>query len=229
VDDLSLSIPEGSIFGLLGPNGAGKTTLLRMITGLLQPTSGKVQLFDQFQPGDMAARRLLGYMPQELAVYHGLSVLENILFMGRIYGISEPSLRERARIVAEMVGLSDRLGSNVGTLSGGLMRRVMLATTLVHGPRLLLLDEPTAGIDPVLRIRFWDWFETLRQAGTTIIITTHHISEASRCGQVVFLRDGKLLEIGSPEELTERYGVDDLEAAFVQATGFRETNQGGAS
>ena len=227
VDDLSLTIQEGTIFGLLGPNGSGKTTLLRMITGLLQPTSGSIRLFDGFHPGEMTARRLLGYMPQELAVYQGLSVLENILFMGRIYGLPEADLKARALEVAAMVDLSDRLDSVVGSLSGGLMRRVMLATALVHRPRMMLLDEPTAGVDPVLRIRFWNWFEELRQAGTSIIITTHHISEASRCGQVVFLRDGKLLESGTPDELNQRYGVTDLEQAFVHATGFDAQSPGG--
>ena len=215
---LDLEIPAGSIFGLLGPNGAGKTTLLRMIMGLLQPDSGRITLFERLAPGEVEAARSTGYMPQQLALYEGLSVAENIAFFGRLYGVERRTLATRIDEVLRRVELQRRRAALAGTLSGGMMRRAMLASVLVHHPRLLILDEPTAGVDPVLRLRFWAWFRQLAAEGLTILVTTHHISEAAACEQVVFLREGRLLEQGSPQALIERYGAADLEAAFVAAT-----------
>ncbi|MBI4082916.1 MAG: ABC transporter ATP-binding protein [Candidatus Lambdaproteobacteria bacterium] len=224
IDDLSLDVPEGMLFGLLGPNGAGKTTLLRLVMGLLRADSGRITLFGRLPPTDPAVPRLLGYMPQQLAVYPGLSVVENIAFYGHLYGIAGAELRRRTERLLEMVELTPRRKSPVGQLSGGMVRRVMLATTMVHQPRLLILDEPTAGVDPLLRLKFWEWFGDLRAKGTSIIVTTHHISEASRCHRVVFLRAGRVLEQGPPGELMARYGSADLEAAFVAATRGAESN-----
>jgi len=218
LDDLSLEIPEGMVFGLLGPNGAGKTTLIRLAMGLLRPTAGRIRLFGDQEPGGRAVRARLGYMPQQAAIYPGLSVLENVQFFGRLYGVPEPVLARRAAEALEMVELTARRDALVGTLSGGMVRRAMLATTMIHEPRLLILDEPTAGVDPLLRLRFWDWFRRLQGQGTSVIVTTHHITEASRCERVVFLREGRLLAQGPPAELTARYGAADLEAAFVAAT-----------
>jgi ABC-2 type transport system ATP-binding protein len=218
LDDLTLSIPEGRIFGLLGPNGAGKTTLLRLIMGVLRADAGRITLFEGLQPGTAEATRQIGYMPQELALYEGLSVRENILFFGRMYGLGGPALQARTDEVLERVELSERGDSLAGTLSGGMMRRAMLASALVHGPRLLILDEPTAGVDPLLRLRFWEWFNQLASEGITVLVTTHHISEAGRGAEVLFLREGRILERGRPEELIARYHAKDLEDAFVQAT-----------
>jgi len=218
IDDLNLEISAGDLFGLLGPNGAGKTTLIRMIMGLLPVSSGRITLFDQYSPGAAYARKRIGYMPQQLAVYSGLSVLENILFFGRIYQMPEAELRAKAEEVIHMVELTHAQNNLVATLSGGMIRRVMLASALVHRPRLLILDEPTAGVDPLLRIKFWQWFDDLVNAGTLIIITTHNISEAAHCHKVVFLREGVLLEQDTPAELIKKYNVSDLEDAFVAAT-----------
>jgi len=218
INDLVLSINEGEIFGLLGPNGAGKTTLIRMLVGLVKPTSGKITLFDQYHPEAKQLRRHIGYMPQQLAVYPGLSVLENVLFFGRMYDVDEARLKKSAIEILEKVELTHRLDSLVSTLSGGMIRRVMLATALIHHPRLLILDEPTAGVDPLLRIKFWEWFNDLIEDGISIIITTHNISEASHCQQVVFLREGNLLEQGTPDKLMQKYNVSNLESAFVSAT-----------
>lgn len=217
LDDFSLDIAPGQLFGLLGPNGAGKTTLIRLVMGLLRPTSGEITLFDKYRPGDPAARSLIGYMPQQLAVYPGLSVLENLLFFGRLYQMSEADLRGRATELLEMVELEAVRDQLVATLSGGMVRRVMLATALIHRPQLLILDEPTAGVDPLLRIRFWEWFNAMVAAGTTLIVTTHNIAEARHCREVLFLRNGRLLEQGSPQSLNDKYGCHDLEAAFVAA------------
>lgn len=218
IRQLQLDIAEGEVFGLLGPNGAGKTTLIRMILGLLKPDAGEIRLFDQFRPGANEARRQIGYMPQQLSVYPGLSVLENILFFGRIYQMDDDLLQQRAIEVLQMVELVQRKDDQVSELSGGMIRRVMLATALVHKPRLLILDEPTAGVDPLLRIKFWDWFAQMVEAGTSIIVTTHNISEAAHCGNVVFLRNGEKFEQGSPQQLMAHYQCDNLEAAFVAAT-----------
>jgi ABC-2 type transport system ATP-binding protein len=218
IDDMNLSIAPGMIFGLLGPNGAGKTTLLRMIMGLLAPTSGTITLFDRFSPESREARFKIGYMPQQLAVYQGLTVLENLLFFGRLYGLRGSALSRQADKILKMVELEKKAKEQVSHLSGGMVRRTMLATTLIHQPSLVILDEPTAGVDPALRIRFWKWFQQLSELGTSILITTHHISEASLCQDVVFLREGKLLEQGPPVELMNRYQSKDLEEAFVKAT-----------
>ena len=218
VNGIDLDIREGTIFGLLGPNGAGKTTLLRMIMGLIPPSSGSITLFDSHSPTDTKARIKIGYMPQQLAVYPGLSVSENIMFFGRLYGYQGAMLDKQVEEVLTLVDLQEKRNEQVARLSGGMVRRVMLATTLIHQPSLVILDEPTAGVDPSLRLRFWKWFQELAEKGISILITTHHISEASLCSEVVFLREGHLLERGSPQELMERYQTTDLEQAFVKAT-----------
>ncbi|MDH3326704.1 MAG: ABC transporter ATP-binding protein [Gammaproteobacteria bacterium] len=221
IDDLNLSINEGEVFGLLGPNGAGKSTLIRIIMGILAADSGKITLFGDLKPGSKAVRQNIGYMPQQLSIYPGLSVWENILFYGRIYQLEKSELHERANDILNMVELYQRKDDLVSELSGGMIRRVMLATALIHKPRLLILDEPTAGVDPLLRIKFWDWFAQMVDAGTSIIVTTHNISEASRCGNVVFLRNGIKLEQGTPQQIMDKFETNDLEAAFVEATNIK--------
>ena len=219
LNGLTLHIPAGMIYGLLGPNGAGKTTILNIVMGLIRQSSGEVRLFDGQRPGQTAVLRRLGFMPQQLALYGGLSVLENVQFFGRLYGLRGADLNAQAEAMLEMVALIDQRDTLVRTLSGGMQRRAMLASALVHRPELLILDEPTAGVDPVLRLRFWNWFQEFVDDGLSILITTHHISEAARCQRVAFLRAGRLLEEGSPKALMEHHGTTDLEAAFVRATG----------
>ncbi|MDH5477609.1 MAG: ABC transporter ATP-binding protein [Nitrospinota bacterium] len=214
----SMIIPGRMVFGLLGPNGAGKTTLLRLITGLISPTAGKLTMFGGMEPGSSEARARIGYMPQSLAIYPNLSVEENMLFFGRMYGMEEGALKTRIDEVLETIELTGRRHDILANLSGGMVRRALLGTTLVHRPKLLLLDEPTAGVDPVLRIKIWETLRKLCDEGTSILITTHHISEADRCDRVVFLRSGSIIGDGTPEELTRKYQADDLEKAFVLAT-----------
>jgi len=218
LSDVSLSVAKGSVYGLLGPNGAGKTTLLRIVMGLIAPTRGTVRLLGHLEPGDSAARQLLGYMPQQLALYQGLSARENLYFFGRLYGLKDEVIRERAAQLLDLVDLEPHADHIVAELSGGLARRAMLASALIHEPRLLILDEPTAGVDPALRVRFWKWFRKMVDGGTTIIITTHHISEARDCDAVVFMREGRIVQSGSPAELMHSYEARDLEEAFVRAT-----------
>lgn len=228
IDRLSLDIPRGHIFGLLGPNGAGKTTLLRMIMGLVRPDAGTVTLFGGEAPGSDAAVRRIGYMPQGLALYEGLSIQENLMFFGRLYGVPDDELLRRSETVLRQVELLDRRESRVADLSGGMMRRAMLASAVIHHPALLILDEPTAGVDPLLRNKFWDWFTQLADGGTTLLITTHHISEADRCQEVVFQRFGRILSRGRPQDLLAHYGAADLEHAFVTATREAQAGEGAA-
>ena len=226
INGLDLEIGEGEVFGLLGPNGAGKTTLIRLVLGLLTPDAGSIRLFGGDAAGSIAARSRIGYMPQQLSVYPGLTVRENVLFFGRMYHMEERDLSKRTDEVVRMVELEDRADDKVSSLSGGMVRRTMLATALVHRPRLLLLDEPTAGVDPLLRLRFWEWFGKMVSDGTSIIVTTHTISEATHCHNVVFLRNGEKLEQGTPAQLMSAYGCGDLESAFAAATRSRGAADG---
>ncbi len=217
VDNISLTIPAKTIFGLLGPNGAGKSTLMRMITGLINPTKGEISLFGNLPPGSPKASANIGYMPQSPSLYPGLSIEENLQFFGRIYGLDSDTLATSVEETLEIISLADRRDELVVNLSGGMKQRALLGTAMIHKPKFLLLDEPTAGIDPILRIKIWDILRKLCDEGTSILITTHHISEADRCDHVVFLRDGQILTDGSPAGLMEEYGTSDLEATFVQA------------
>jgi ABC-2 type transport system ATP-binding protein len=215
LDGLDLSVPEGAIYGLVGPNGAGKTTLHRILTGLLRPTSGTATVLGG-APGRPEARARLGYMTQAEALYGDLTVEENVRFFGRLQGLTGDALREAARHAIDLVALRDRARSRVDTLSGGMRRRAALASAVVHRPSLLLLDEPTAGVDPELRAAFWDAFETWAREGTTLVVTTHHLDEAIRCGRIGLLREGKVLAEGPPQELLRRTGADTLEGAFLR-------------
>lgn len=226
VNGLDFNIKKGQIFGLLGPNGAGKTTLIRMIAGLTKPSSGHIKLMGKYSPDNKKSAQKLGYMPQEHAVYPGLSVLENILFFGRLYNIPEKKLKDDVEKILEMVELWEKKDTKTDNLSGGMIRRAMLATVLIHDPSLIILDEPTAGIDPYLRLKFWDWFEKLSIDGKSILITTHHIAEASNCHEVVFLRSGEILEQGTPSGLMDKYSASNLEEAFVSSVQERDP-QGG--
>jgi ABC-2 type transport system ATP-binding protein len=207
VDGLDLDIAAGSIVGLVGPSGSGKTTAVRMCTGALAPTSGTVMVLGQppveFGPTERAR---LGYMPQLSALYPNLSIKENLSFVASIYGVP---LRRRARInrALEFVDLTEHRRKLLRETSGGMQRRVALAATLLHEPELLFLDEPTAGIDPVLRRRFWDRFADLRDEGRTLCVTTQYVGEAAYCDIVVVLADGQLVTTDTPEGLRrEAYG-----------------------
>lgn len=214
---LDFAFDKGKIYGLLGPNGAGKTTAIRMIVGLLPVTAGKITLFGKLPPGE-AARQHIGYMPQQLALYDDLSVEENIRFFGRLYKVRKALLEERCNQLLQRVELQDKRAIRVGEISGGMKRRIMLATVLVHDPDLIILDEPTAGVDPALRVRFWAWYRELASTGKAILVTTHNITEARHCDEVIFLREGLVLDAGSPDALQARYGGNDLEESFLRAT-----------
>jgi len=223
VDDLSLAIPRGISFGLLGPNGSGKTTLIRILVGILAPQRGRVSLLGQSPSGETARR--IGYMPQLPALYNELSVRENITFFGQIYGMRDAAqLRARVDEVIKLIDLWAKRGVEVMNLSGGMKQRVSLACALVHSPPLMFLDEPTVGMDPELRVMFWGYFEELTRKGTTIVVSSHTMDDAARCDRLAFLREGRVIANGTPDELKQRTGKPgaDLEEAFLYFARLKE-------
>jgi len=216
VDELSLQVPRGISFGLLGPNGAGKTTLIRLLVGLLKPKSGSIHILGE--PPSRKTAHLIGYMPQLHSLYDELSVMQNVDFFARIYQLTNKT--ERAQRVEEAIRLVDmwvRCNDAVLKLSGGMKQRVSLACTIVHNPPLLFLDEPTVGLDPELRVTFWEHFATLTQQGITLIISSHTMDDAAHCDRLAFMRDGKVITQGTPSELqqaTDKAGAT-LEDAFL--------------
>lgn len=212
VDGLNLAVRSGEIYGLLGPNGSGKTTLIRLLTGLLKPTSGSATVLGQAMP-HKAILAQVGYMNQVSALYEDLTVRENVTFFAEM---CSGASRARVDEVLALVDLQDRADSPVRTLSGGMKQRTSLACALVHRPRLLLLDEPTVGIDPQLRATFWSYFRRLADKGATLILSSHVMDEAERCDRLGFMRQGKLLAEGSAAELRAQAGTATLEEAFLQ-------------
>src|SRR5207247_411429 len=210
LDGVTLKVKTGEIYGLLGPNGAGKTTLIRAIVGLVAPDSGTVTVLGRRMP-DLDILAQVGYMTQQAALYPDLSVEENLRFFAAISG-AEGNVTE----VLKTVELDQRRTSVVANLSGGLRQRCSLACALIHRPRLLLLDEPTVGVDPQLRVQFWEHFRMMAAAGTTIIVSSHVMDEAERCQRLGLVRFGKLLAEGTPSEVRAQAGSSNLEEAFLR-------------
>ena len=212
VADLDLRVPGGEIYGLLGPNGSGKTTVMRLLVGLAKADSGEARVLGRRVP-DRAVLAEVGYMTQAEALYSDLTAKENVRFFAELNGAGTPT---RIQEALELIELASRADDLVGSLSGGLRRRVSLACALVHRPRLLILDEPTGGVDPQLRVAFWEHFRRLADGGVTLLISSHVMDEAERCDRLGFMRDGRLIAEGSPEQLRERSGTLDLEQAFLK-------------
>ena len=201
VDGASLDIPPGACFGLLGPNGAGKSTLIRSIMGRIRPDSGTIRIFDH-PVGSAAARANLGWVPQELALYPLLTCRENLHAFGRYQGLRGNALTEAIAWCLDWAALADRAGAQVKTLSGGMKRRLNMAAGLIHRPRLVLLDEPTVGVDPQSRNRIFEMVEALRATGTTVIYTTHYMEEAERlCDTIAIIDHGQIIALGSRQDL----------------------------
>jgi ABC-2 type transport system ATP-binding protein len=210
---LDLSIRSGEIYGLLGPNGSGKTTFIRCVAGLVRPDAGEITVLGR-APRDAVTAGRLGYMTQSAALYGDLSTEENLEFFARLEGVSDADARIES--VLRTVDLLDRRRSIVSTLSGGMRTRLSLAAALLHEPDLLLLDEPTVGIDPVLRQEFWTHFRGLATRGVTILVSSHVMDEASRCDRLGLIRAGRVLAEGTAQDLMRRAGAADLEAAFLR-------------
>ncbi|TMD37740.1 MAG: ABC transporter ATP-binding protein [Chloroflexi bacterium] len=213
LDGVTLRVRSGEIYGLLGPNGAGKTTLIRSIVGLVAPDAGTVSVLGLRMP-NVENLRNVGYMTQQAALYPGLSVEENVQFFAAVNG-AESGVTDALKLVE----LDQRRKSVVTTLSGGMRQRCSLACAIVHRPKLLLLDEPTVGLDPQLRVRFWDSFREMADGGTTIVVSSHVMDEAERCQRLGLVQYGKLLAEGSPDEIRSLAGTNNLEEAFLRLAG----------
>jgi ABC-2 type transport system ATP-binding protein len=206
VDGVSFDVKQGEIFGFLGANGAGKSTTIRMLCGLLQSTEGTARVggFDINTEAEKV-KSSIGYMSQKFSLYEDLTVDENINFFGRIYGLSATDLFDRKQWVLDIANLKGREKSITGTLSGGLKQRLALGCAVLHRPRIVFLDEPTSGVDPLMRRKFWELINDLSSEGVTVLVTTHFLEEAEYCNDIIFINAGKIIAGGSPKELKENY------------------------
>lgn len=217
VEALTLHVRPGEVFGLLGPNGSGKTTTIRMFCGLLTPTSGSATVAgcDVATEGEEVRRRI-GYMSQRYGLYDDLTVLENITFYSGIYGVTGDAGEARIAEVVRHLGLGERLHQFAGTLSGGWKQRLALACATAHEPKVLFLDEPTAGVDPAARRHFWKVIHEYASQGRTVLVTTHYMDEAARCDRLAFMSRGQLIALGTPDEVTRQFGMANVEDVFIE-------------
>lgn len=218
LENVTLDVFSGEILGLLGPSGAGKTTLVKDIIGMNRPTAGTISILGTPMPS-LEAVRNIGYMAQSDALYEDLNAYDNLLFFGALYDLKGAEARKRADEVLSVVQLLEHAKKPVRNYSGGMKRRLSLAAALLHRPKILILDEPTVGIDPVLRMEFWKEFENIKASGTAIIVTTHVMDEAEHCQRLALIRDGGIIAIGSPEELKQKSGKSTIEGAFLHFSG----------
>lgn len=212
--DVDLQIPYGHIYGLLGPSGCGKTTIVKIMAGILEPTSGEAYVLGERMP-KLSLMKRIGYMAQGDALYSTLTAAENLKFFGSMYGMSKAQIKTRTDEVMQLVNLSDHLNKPVQSYSGGMKRRLSLAIAILHNPPVLILDEPTVGIDPVLRKSIWRELNLLADQGVTILVTTHVMDEADKCHNLAMMREGRLIAKGTSRELQDRIGVNSLEDAFI--------------
>ena len=212
---IDLKIPRGIIYGLLGPSGCGKTTTVKVMTGILKASSGNVTILNNKMPSyDMMNN--IGYMAQSDALYETLTAKENLKFFAKIYGLSKAQTEKRINYVVEIVNLTKDINKLVREYSGGMKRRLSLAIALLANPKILVLDEPTVGIDPLLRNDIWSEFKLLTEKGITLIVTTHVMDEAEKCNMLAMIRDGNVIASGSPKELIVNSDSCTLEEAFIK-------------
>ncbi|KZE69303.1 ABC transporter ATP-binding protein [Fictibacillus phosphorivorans] len=223
LEKISLQVNRAAIYGLLGPSGAGKTTLVKMIAGIETPTKGSIKVLDTLMP-NLHNMTKIGFMAQSDALYGELSGKENLEFFASIYGLKGEKQKERIEHAASLVNLTEFLKKQVHQYSGGMKRRLSLAAAILHEPQILILDEPTVGIDPVLRQSIWNELYKLSENGTTILVTTHVMDEAEKCSQLGMLRDGRLIASGSPRQLKESTSSETIEEAFLYYGGVRHEN-----
>ncbi len=226
VNGIDLRVRKGEIYAFIGANGSGKSTTIDMISGTLRPTSGEIYVLGLKLPKDR--RRLsnrIGIAPQEYAVYLDLTVWENISFFGRLYGLSRKEIREQGEKLISILKLEEKRDVVAEFLSGGMKRRLSIAIALIHQPELILFDEATVGVDPILRAYFWDFFKSLRDDGKTILVTSHVMDEAEKADRIGLMRHGKLIEEGSPSELLSKYNVRNVEELFLLLSGDENINE----
>ncbi|HHY80132.1 MAG TPA: ABC transporter ATP-binding protein [Thermoanaerobacter sp.] len=217
VDKITLRVPSAKIFGLLGPNGSGKSTTIRMICGILKPTSGegKVLGYD-IEKESEKIKKSIGYMSQKFSLYEDLTVIENLNFYASVYGLNKKEAKEKIKQIVELVGLLGREKQMVFALSGGLKQRLALGCAILHSPKLLILDEPTSGVDPLSRRMFWDIIKSLANDGMSILVTTHYMEEAEICDLTAFIFNGKLMAFGTPSDIKKANNLESLEDVFIK-------------
>jgi len=219
LDGFDLIVPDGEFFGLLGPNGAGKTTLISAVCNLIRVTAGEIRIFGH-PGGDRRARRLVGLAEQDVNLDRFLDVEETLVYHGGYYGMARAEAVRRAREMMDTFDLRAKAGVRAPKLSGGMRRRLLLARALMHEPRLVILDEPTAGVDFELRMELWRYIRRLHGAGTTILLTTHYLEEADElCEDIALIRDGRLIARDTADGLRSRYAADSLADVYVKAMG----------
>lgn len=217
VDNISFDVRAGEIFGFLGANGAGKTTAMRMLCGLLQPTGGKAMVagFDVYTQVE-SIKRSIGYMSQRFSLYEDLTARENIAFYGGIYGIKRSELRQRSEDLLARLGMTQQADKLVGSLPLGWKQKLSFSVAMLHRPRIVFLDEPTGGVDPITRRQFWDMIYEAAAAGTTIFATTHYMDEAEYCHRVSIMVDGRIEALGTPADLKATFEAASMDDVFMQ-------------
>lgn len=223
LDKISFSVPQGSLYGIIGPDGAGKTTLLRILSSVMLQTSGKASVmgFDTRRKAE-EIRKLIGYMPQEFSQYPDLSLVENLNFFADIQGVKKTDREDRINKMLDLTNLYRFRERSAGKLSGGMKKKLALSCAMVHNPRVLILDEPTTGVDPVSRAEFWSLLSTIIKNGVTVLVSTPYMDEAERCSMVGILYDGQLLKEGTPEALTQNLPFNILEVKAKPRKQMRE-------
>ncbi|ABP67771.1 ABC transporter related protein [Caldicellulosiruptor saccharolyticus DSM 8903] len=217
VNDISFSIPKGSIFALLGPNGSGKTTTIKIICGVLRATKGYVEVLGKdVSKYPEQVKQNIGYVSQKFSLYEDLTIVENIEFYGAIYGLSKDEIEEKKAKLLKFFGFEGREKSLVGTLSGGMKQKLAFACATLHNPQILILDEPTAGVDPISRKEYWEMIRVFSQSGVTVLVTTHYMDEAERCDYVAFMFNGILKEVDTPANVKTKYSSHSIEDVFVK-------------
>jgi ABC-2 type transport system ATP-binding protein len=216
-NDITFDVFKGEIFGFLGANGAGKTTAMRMLCGLSKPSRGKAMVagFDVGTQSEQVKRQI-GYMSQKFSLYEDLSVRENIRFYGGIYGLSNQQIKEKTAAILEKLGLTDYANAKVQSLPLGWKQKLAFSVAIIHDPQIVFLDEPTGGVDPVTRRRFWEMMYEAAAKGMTVFVTTHYMDEAEYCHRVSIMVDGKIAALDTPENLKKQFGAADMYAVFLQ-------------
>ena len=222
VKDVTFAVEQGEVYGFLGANGAGKTTTIRMLTGILIPSGGYAYVAGHnISTEQEAVRKNIGYMSQNFSLYEDLTVEENLSFYGGLYEMSKSEMRRMREILYDKLGLHEISNRLTGSLPSGWKQRASLACAIQHNPKILFLDEPTGGVDPVSRRAFWDIIYDLSEQNVTIFVTTHYMDEAEYCGRISIMYSGRILTVGSPTELKEKSGMNTIEDIFVSLVGDR--------